>query len=80
MSHVQWDARAIFRCPHNLRVSQIGHLPCVATDTTQARVVPIDCRTGIAPYNGVIVDKLTAQCLRMAFLEARAPPRRRGAV
>ena len=40
------------------------------TETTNnARVVPIDFRTGIAPYNGVVVDKLTAKCLRACILQ-----------
>ena len=65
MTAVQWDSRAVYRVPHNIKLTQIKHLPCVVAETTNdTRVVPIDYRTGIASYNGVIVDKLTAKCLR----------------
>ena len=70
MTAIQWDSRAVYRIPHNIRLSQIKHLPCVVTETTNnARVVPIDFRTGIASYNGVVVDKLTAKCLRSCILQ-----------
>ncbi len=90
MANVQWDAKHIFRVPHNLRAHQIPTLPCVAEvgivvffflffflrchfycwqGTSEARIVPIDYRAGIAAYNGVIVDKVMAKCLHACFFE-----------
>lgn len=69
MTCVQWDSRSVFRVPHNLRVTQITSLPCCVGDTNNARIVPIDYRTGMAPYNAVLVDRLTAKCLHCCFME-----------
>ena len=70
MTGVQWDSRAVYRVPHNIKLWQVKHLPCVVAEPTDdSRVVPIDFRTGIAPYNGVIVDKLTAKCLRACIVQ-----------
>lgn len=66
MAGAQWDARVIFRTPHNLRTEQIRALPYAGgEDADSGRIVPIDTRTGIAPYNGVVVDDITAKLLHM---------------
>ena len=66
MAGAQWDARVVFMTPHNIRTTQIPDLPYAAgEDADSARVVPIDTRTGIASYNGVVVDKVTAKLLHM---------------
>ena len=70
ISQVRWDARVVFRTPTTMRVSQIDALPStVGGQITDARVVPIDIRTGMATYNGVIVDKLLAKCLHLCVTE-----------
>lgn len=71
MAQVQWDARAVFRVPHNIRVGQIKDIPCTVEDVSSARIVPRDCRTGIAPYNSVVVDSVTAKCLHLCFVSNR---------
>ncbi len=70
ISQVRWDARVVFRTPTTMRLAQIEALPsAVGALLTDARVVPIDVRTGIASYNGVVVDKLTAKCLHLCVVE-----------
>jgi hypothetical protein len=42
---------------------------CCWQGSTEARIVPIDYRAGIAAYNGVIVDRVMAKCLHACFFE-----------